>query len=103
MCLSVWVVSPLVASARIAVGYSGAKTSSAYSPPEQIFVDSDGVAHLKSFEVDAGTGEPIMEGLPYELLTAQPSHDAWALGMILYHIITGQCFLLASSDDNIGE
>jgi len=58
---------------------------------------------MKTFEENPDTGEAIKESLPYELVTARPSHDAWSLGVVVFQIITGQSLLLASSDDNIGK
>ena len=66
--------------------YVGYKSSSAYAPPEAIYVDEDNaIACVRTVNaihlVETAT-------LPWELLNAKPSFDVWSLGCILYQMCT---------------
>ena len=74
------VLIDLDATAYIGTGYSGAKVSSAFVPPELIYLVEMGNPRIKTFEEDEKTGEPITTGLSYNLVRASHAHDAWSLG-----------------------
>ena len=65
------------------VGY---KTSSAYAPPEAIYVDKQNATACVRSIKPANLDETST--LPYELLNAHPSFDVWSLGCILYQMCT---------------
>lgn len=92
----------LDAAVKIGEGFSCAKFSSAYIPPELIQNDN-GKCVVKSYIIDNSTDQPITEGLPYDLVPASVSHDAWAYGVVLYELFTGKKLLFADCDDNIDE
>ena len=53
------------AAAQLKTGFSAAKFSSAYSPPELVFFDNVMGTHaIKSFKQHPN-GKPVLEGLPY--------------------------------------
>ena len=91
----------LDASAVVGSGHAGAKYSSAYSPPELLFMNEYGKPEIKTFAVDVTTGLPLIEGLPYSLVVAHPAHDVWAFGVTLFHLFAGEPLFLSNSDDNI--
>jgi len=67
--------------------YAGVKYSSAFLPPEMIFinkVEKEEKVVVKTFTLDEVTGEPVLEGLPYLPVRAAVSHDSWALGVTLF-------------------
>ena len=82
-----WVLIDLDSSARIGSGYAGIKTRSAYAPPELIYVDGS-KAGLRAVEMDED-GELVVEGLAYDLVPAQASHDCWSLGVVFFRILSG--------------
>jgi serine/threonine protein kinase len=90
----------LDASAVIEHGYSCAKYSSAYIPPELIH-RAEKSCMVKTFKVDPVTKEINIKDLPYALVKAQVSHDAWSYGVVLFELFTGKKLLFADCDDNI--
>ena len=84
----------LDACATLSEGYSGAKYSSAYLPPEMIYVTyvtNDITApvkkmKIKNFKVDENSGMPILDGLEFELVRATVAHDVWSLGVTLFQV-----------------
>ena len=94
----------LDASAPVGSGFSCSKYSSMYLPPECIYYDSDtNTAIPKTFTLDAVTGKPVVDTLPYELVPAATSHDSWALGVLLFHLCSGEPLFLANFEDNIDD
>jgi serine/threonine protein kinase len=94
----------LDASASTTNEFAGSKFSSAFIPPELVMVSEDGLkATVKTFQTDPTTELPITTGLAYELVTAQPAYDVWAVGMTLYRLCSdnNMPFFLANRDDNI--
>ncbi len=74
--------------------------SSRYSPPELIAVDSGGVSHVKEFRVTP-TGKCEAKG-PWELVEANVAHDMWALGAVMYELLTNETLFHGNSvSDNI--
>lgn len=74
-----------------------------YLPPECIYYNEEtNVVQPKTFSIDVSLA-PIIDDLPYTLIPASTSHDAWALGVVLYHIFSGEPFLLANDEDNIDD
>lgn len=92
----------LDAAVKIGEGFSCAKFSSAYIPPELIH-NENGKCMVKSYKIDNATNLPITEDLPYDLVPASVAHDAWAYGVVLYELFTGKKLLFADCDDNIDE
>ena len=116
----------LDAAASIDTGYVGAKYSSAYVPPEMIFVrdrtsNSNKVLHnatkdaqdssaiitkekeviVKSYQIDNNTDEILYKHLPYTLIKANYSYDSWAYGVVLFELFTGKKLLFANFEDNV--
>jgi serine/threonine protein kinase len=96
-------------SAVITEGFSGVKYSSAYLPPELIHIE-DGIAIVKSvYDLDNNEREEekgydydsFTAKMSYMLAPAAPSHDVWALGLILYELCTGKKFFIQDKADNI--
>ena len=89
-----WKLIDLDAACVIGKEPVGHKSSSAYVPPEAIYVDEKtDTACVRSVvavtKVDAN----------YELLTAHPSFDVWSLGCILYQMCTPD--VQGEQDDNL--
>jgi serine/threonine protein kinase/Leucine-rich repeat (LRR) protein len=103
----------LDAAAHIGTGYSGAKYSSAYIPPELIYAGENMEdVQVKTFERDDDEHEPesdckeTVDGIvshPYDLVPASPAHDIWSLGAVLYQLCTGKSLFFSDSADNIEE
>eukprot|EP01030_Chromulinospumella_sphaerica_P034287 gene34287-biopygen5045 len=94
-----WKLIDFDAACRIDVDHTGLKSSSAFCPPESIYVDcsvSLPIACVRSEE------HKLVSGLDYELLLADPSFDVWSLGCILYQMCT-DCRMLfqGGQDDNL--
>ena len=87
---------------QIGTEFSCGKYSSMFLPPECIYYNEEtDEAMPKTFSVDEDSGEPITKDLPYELVPAAATYDSWALGVTLYHLCSGQPFLLADVEDNV--
>eukprot|EP01030_Chromulinospumella_sphaerica_P034485 gene34485-biopygen16923 len=94
-----WRLIDLDACCRIGVDHTGLKSSSAFCPPESIYVDlsaSPPIASVKSQE------HKDVSALDYNLLLAHPSFDVWGLGCVLYLLCT-DCRMLfqGGQDDNL--
>ena len=94
-----WKLIDLDAACEIGKEPVGHKSSSAYVPPEAIYVDPDtNRACVRTVYYNVVTGDPPglcfhlnnLNMLPittaYDLLVAQPSFDVWSLGCILYQM-----------------
>ena len=93
-----WRLIDLDAACEIGKEPVGHKSSSAYVPPEAIYVDEKaGNACVRS-AVAVANGEAT-----YDLLTAHPSFDVWSLGCILYQMCTTDVKPLfqGGQDDNL--
>jgi serine/threonine protein kinase len=96
-------------SASIGNTSSSSKYSSAYLPPELIYVEND-VAVVKRLQSSSTIGmddevdfeyEVISQKLPELLLPSSPAHDVWALGLVLYELCSGvKFFIQVGSDDD---
>ena len=78
-----WKLIDLDAACVIGKEPVGHKSSSAYVPPEAIYVDEQSDSACVRSVVAMTKGEAN-----YELLTAHPSFDVWSLGCILYQMCT---------------
>ena len=78
-----WKLIDLDAACVIGKEPVGHKSSSAYVPPEAIYVDEKTDSACVRSVVAVTKGEAN-----YELLTAHPSFDVWSLGCILYQMCT---------------
>jgi serine/threonine protein kinase len=69
----------------------GAKFSSAYLPPEMIHCDLVNMhATVKSYQTDETTGTIVKdEKAGFELMAADTSMDAWAVGVTAFELCTG--------------
>ena len=78
-----WKLIDLDAACEIGKEPVGQKSSSAYVPPEAIYIENaTNVACVRS-------AAAVTKGeANYELLTAHPSFDVWSLGCILYQMVT---------------
>ena len=54
---------------------------------------------VKTFRA-GNDGDPIKDGLPYELLPASASLDMWSLGVMLYVLLTGENLVPVTRDDD---
>ena len=93
-----WKLIDLDAACLIGKEPVGHKSSSAYVPPEAIYVDEkNDVACVRSV-LAVKKGE-----VNYELLTAHPSFDVWSLGCILYQMCTPDVkpLMQGGQDDNL--
>mmetsp|Transcript_74809 Transcript_74809/g.206351 ORF Transcript_74809/g.206351 Transcript_74809/m.206351 type:complete len:1089 (+) Transcript_74809:132-3398(+) len=108
--------------------FAGAKFSSAVLPPELIYqlrnaAERDTLSKywatadkelqgkvasldkgklsfvVKSFRV-SNDGNPITEGLPYDLVEASSSIDCWAFGALAYMLCTGEPLFPSTRDDD---
>ena len=93
-----WKLIDLDAACVIGKERVGHKSSSAYLPPEAIYVDEKTDFACVRSVVAVTKGEAN-----YELLTAHPSFDAWSLGCILYQMCTADVkpLLQGGQDDNL--
>ena len=93
-----WKLIDLDAACVIGKEPVGHKSSSAYVPPEAIYVDekTDSACVRSVVAVTKGVAN-------YELLTAHPSFDVWSLGCILYQMCTADVkpVLQGGQDDNL--
>ena len=72
-----WKLIDLDAACKIGIESIGHKSSSAYVPPEAIYIDETAGCCVKSFTDDKRK---------YDLLIAHPSFDIWSLGCVLYEL-----------------
>ena len=93
-----WKLIDLDAACVIGKEPVGHKSSSAYVPPEAIYVDEKTDFACVRSVVAVTKGEAN-----YELLTAHPSFDVWSLGCILYQMCTADVkpVLQGGQDDNL--
>ena len=93
-----WKLIDLDAACVIGKESVGHKSSSAYVPPEAIYVDEKSDSACMRSVVAVTKGEAN-----YELLTAHPSFDVWSLGCILYQMCTADVKPLfqGGQDDNL--
>ena len=90
----------LDAACRIGVDSVGFKSSSAFVPPEAIYVDKEkGIAVVKSEESRAANNNA------FDLLIAHESFDVWALGCILYAMGNEDAMppFVGGQDDNLSS
>ena len=93
-----WKLIDLDAACVIGKEPVGHKSSSAYVPPEAIYVDekTDSACVRSAVAIANGNAN-------YELLTAHPSFDVWSLGCILYQMCTADVkpLMQGGQDDNL--
>eukprot|EP00984_Skeletonema_dohrnii_P026510 scaffold15874_cov77-Skeletonema_dohrnii-CCMP3373.AAC.5 len=53
---------------------------------------------VKSFRTEEG--KPVEEGLPYTLVEAKKSIDAWSLGVLAFNLLTGEPLIPSTRDDD---
>eukprot|EP01041_Mallomonas_annulata_P014450 gene14450-biopygen7366 len=83
--------------------YVGAKYSSGFVPPELVAVLDDSTAVIRTYTAEITTGEPVLEGLKYDLVPAHPAHDMWSLGVTLFQMYTGESLFLLDDEGNIDQ
>ena len=93
-----WTLIDLDAACEIGEESVGHKSSSAYVPPEAIYIDKKNDSACVRSVVAVTNGEAN-----YDLLTAHPSFDVWSLGCILYQMCTADVKPLfqGGQDDNL--
>ena len=93
-----WKLIDLDAACEIGKAPVGHKSSSAYVPPESIYVDEKSASACVRSVVAVTKG-----GANYDLLTAHPSFDVWSLGCILYQMCNPDVKPLfqGGQDDNL--
>lgn len=104
-----WFVIDLDAACKFGdpLGY---KWSSAYMPPEAIYIgywNGKRVIMVKSLAPTVEEGQRRVNSpnaeLPYEPLLADPSFDIWSLGCIFYQLCTGASLFKEMYDDNLSD
>ena len=81
-----WVLLDMTSAAVIGKpAMKHAKYSTAYLPPEAVHIDTDGVPIVRS---NIGTLGELREGVRFDYLRAHPAFDIWALGCILFQMVT---------------
>jgi serine/threonine protein kinase len=103
-----WKLIDLDATSKIGVEVHLSKFSSAYIPPESIFIDPDsGMASVKKPRKIATTEAELID-MKYEsrdkyARVADPSFDVWSLGCILYQLCNEEVrpLFFAGQDDNL--
>ena len=95
-----WKLIDLDAACEIGKEPVGHKSSSAYVPPEAIYIDNAGSHACVRSTVAVANGDAN-----YELLTAHPSFDVWSLGCILYQMCTPDVkpLMQGGQDDNLTD
>ena len=93
-----WKLIDLDAACEIGKEPVGHKSSSAYVPPEAIYIDEKTDTACVRSVVTLTNGEAI-----HDLLMAHPSFDVWSLGCILYQMCTPDVKPLfqGGQDDNL--
>jgi serine/threonine protein kinase len=92
-----WKLIDMDATCLIGNDFVGFKSSTAYVPPETIFLDPEtDQAIVRSSAID---------NPPYELVLAHPSFDVWSLGCILYQLCHSEVRPLfqGGQDDNLSD
>ena len=56
---------------------------------------------LQPHYLQGDNGEPITDGLPYDLQVATTAIDMWAIGVLLYLFITGENLFPVNRDDDL--
>jgi ankyrin repeat protein/serine/threonine protein kinase len=97
---STWKLIDLDASCRIGKDFVCAKYSTAYCPPESIFVNEE-----NSLAIPRSPENEKMEQFPYSPLIADPSFDIWSLGCVLYQLCSKDALPLfaVGQDDNLSD
>jgi ankyrin repeat protein/serine/threonine protein kinase len=97
---STWKLIDLDASCRIGKDFVCAKYSTAYCPPESIFVNEE-----KSHAIPRSPETEKMEQYQYSPLTADPFFDMWSLGCVLYQLCSKDALPLfaVGQDDNLSD
>ena len=95
-----WKLIDLDASCVIGKGTVGSKSSSAYVPPEAVYVDESTRTAVVKSEASLALYKPGA----FDLLIAHPSYDIWSLGCILYQLSTdARTLFQGGQDDNLRD
>jgi serine/threonine protein kinase len=86
-CEDRFLLIDLDASSVVGEGFAASKVSSAYAPPELVYVRADGSAAVKM-----SSGSSV--GVEYECVRCHYSQDVWALGCTLFELFTGSKMFL---------
>jgi hypothetical protein len=86
-CEDHFLLIDLDASSVVGEGFAASKVSSAYVPPELLYLKADGSAAVK---MNSESSAPV----GYELVRAHYSQDVWALGCTLFELFTGSKMFL---------
>jgi serine/threonine protein kinase len=81
------------ASVEIDIGFSGAKVSTGFAPPELLFREESSNTVVPRSYVCDDKGNIDHLGLKYQLVVARPSHDRWSFGVTLYNLCSKIAFL----------
>jgi serine/threonine protein kinase/ankyrin repeat protein len=112
-----WQLIDLDAACVIGEGHVGIKFSSAYVPPEAVFVNKYHTCAMVKSPDNAKAWNAMVQQQesenenererekPMELVRAHPSFDVWSLGCILYQLCTADVRPLfqAGQDDNLSD
>lgn len=94
-----WKLIDMDAAASNTAGeYISDRCSSAFCPPEMVYMGEDGMPTLK---VVPERG--VLEAWEPASLKASPAFDMWSFGVVLYHMIVGRPLFNADADDNLSS
>jgi serine/threonine protein kinase len=99
-CEDRFLLIDLDASGVVGEGFAASKMSSAYAPPELLYVKADGSPAVKMSSGAATSADSMLTAgvVCYEPVMAHYSQDVWALGCTLLELFTGsKMFLTVSS------
>jgi serine/threonine protein kinase len=86
-CEDRFLLIDLDASSVVGEGFAASKVSSAYAPPELVYLKADGSAAVKASSEDIAPHA-------YECVAAHYSQDVWALGCTFFELFTGSKMFL---------
>ena len=95
-----WKLIDMDANCTLMEEYVGSKSSTAYVPPEALFVCPE-----QDIVCTRSHANLSKLGLAFDLLVADPSYDVWALGCILYQMcsVDGRPLFQGGRDDNLTD
>jgi serine/threonine protein kinase len=91
-CEDRFLLIDLDASRVVGEGFAANKVTTAYVPPEMVYVKADGSAAVKM-----SSESSVAAAVEYNLVRSHYSQDVWALGCTLFELFTGSKMFLTVS------